>query len=55
MQVLDAVPNKKPSMFDLPTMAELGAKTEQRLPSFGGARRFDTKNAHFTKTGSGQT
>ena len=28
-QVLDAVPNKKPSMFDLPSMAELGAEVRQ--------------------------
>ena len=59
MQVLESVPNKKPSMFDLPSMAELGAEVRQgveaaKAPSSGanGAKFSDALDAAGQVTGT---
>jgi hypothetical protein len=39
MQVLESVPNKKPSMFNLPSLAELNAEVRQGVEAAKAPRK----------------
>ena len=58
MQVLESVPNKKPSMFNLPSLAELNAEVRQgveaaKAPRKANASRFsDAVDAAGQVTGA---